>query len=116
MPPGGRQRATHGVTPIAPDECPHPGGVGERTIVDEVHATPTPTPLARTNLPVDGVLVESGPPGLVEVYDTVVSTKVIREHMSKDGAGGRTVPAEVISACAVAPSATQHAEIATRRG
>jgi hypothetical protein len=80
MPPRGSHPTGRGNRSVTPDRRPDACGVGERTVVDEVHTWRASSPLPGPDTPVDGVPAQSGSLRLRKGEDAVLTTQILFEH------------------------------------
>lgn len=75
VPPRGGEPAGCGVSAVTPDGGADPGRVGERSIIDEVDAASTSSPMSGPDASLHGVLAEPDSASLQERDDAVVAAK-----------------------------------------
>jgi hypothetical protein len=112
--PRRRQPARSGVLAVAPHGGADAGGVGERTVVDEVHAPTAADPFAGPQSAPNGFVTQARVSGLSECDDPVLATQIVlQQHVLMDVGGVPAVP-PAISARLPSLSVDYRAEIALK--
>jgi len=81
-----------GLLAVTPHGGPDACGVGERTVVDEVHAGRAAPPMTRPQPAVDGVLTESGHPRLHEGEHAILASQELVNHVGETAVAFRWFP------------------------